>query len=117
MKEGATLTNVLPEDVFHLQRMIEFIDRIEHYVTSLEELHGSSIVQDAVIRNVELIGEAAKRISAFTKLAHQDICWGCLEVYFGIPVTSPNVDVSAVWTVISKLRELKPRIISLCNAT
>ena len=59
--------------------------------------------QDAVIRNLEVIGEAAKNVSADIRERHGSIPWKLMagmrdkmiHEYFG-------VDLQIVWTVVSK---------------
>ena len=48
----------------YLAHVIEAIERIEHYVCDMDEMTflGSKLVQDAVIRNFEIIGEACNNI-------------------------------------------------------
>ena len=48
----------------YLNHILEAIERIEEYVSELEEMAflGNKLVQDAVIRNLEVIGEASNNI-------------------------------------------------------
>lgn len=48
----------------YLAHILEAIERIEAYVSDMDELAflGSKLVQDAVIRNFEVIGEASNNI-------------------------------------------------------
>jgi uncharacterized protein with HEPN domain len=48
----------------YLDHILEAIERIEEYVADLEEMSflGNKLVQDAVIRNFEVIGEASNNI-------------------------------------------------------
>src|SRR5687767_9024198 len=63
----------------------------------------SRLLQDAVIRNFEVLGEAAKQIDQATRDAHPDVPWrriaGLRDVlihqYFG-------VDLQTVWNVIEQ---------------
>ncbi|MGO9006761.1 MAG: DUF86 domain-containing protein [Beijerinckiaceae bacterium] len=50
----------------YIEHIIEAITRIEGYVKGLdrESFVENSIVQDAVVRNIEIIGEAANNITA-----------------------------------------------------
>ncbi len=50
----------------YFEHVIGAIDRIETYVEGLDQpaFESSTLVQDAVIRNFEIIGEAASRITA-----------------------------------------------------
>ena len=52
----------LPEYLGHI---LEAIDRIERYTAGLDEVAfaQNSLVQDAVVRNFEIIGEASRNIS------------------------------------------------------
>lgn len=42
---------------------------------SREEFDSSDLLQDAVVRRLEIVGEAAARISAETRDAHPEIPW------------------------------------------
>ena len=48
----------------YLNHILEAIERIEEYVSDLDEIAflGNKLVQDAVIRNFEVIGEASNNI-------------------------------------------------------
>lgn len=48
----------------YLGHILEAIERIERYVSGLDEsaFLSSNLVQDAVIRNIEIIGEASNNI-------------------------------------------------------
>jgi uncharacterized protein with HEPN domain len=48
----------------YLDHILEAIERIEEYVSELDEMAflGNKLVQDAVIRNFEVIGEASNNI-------------------------------------------------------
>ncbi len=92
-------------DVDWLQDIIEAITRIRHYTAEmtftafLEDLK----TQDAVIRNLEIIGEATKQLSPNLRAQHDHIPWRnmagmrdkLIHDYFGV-----NFDV--VWEVISE---------------
>jgi len=53
----------------YLDDILEAIKKIEKYVKGLtfEELEKNSLVIDGVVRNLEIIGEAAKNIPASVK--------------------------------------------------
>jgi uncharacterized protein with HEPN domain len=48
----------------YLAHILESIERIQHYVTDIDELTflDSKLIQDAVIRNFEILGEASNNI-------------------------------------------------------
>lgn len=80
----------------------EAVDRIISYTSKIEYsdfLHDHK-TQDAVIRNIEILGEAAKLLTEKTKAAYPDIPWReiagtrdkLIHDYFGV-----NIDI--VWNI------------------
>ena len=57
------------DDTIYINHILDSIKKIESYTTSLsrEEFANNGMIQDAVIRNFEIIGEAAKNISLHMK--------------------------------------------------
>ncbi|MBM3709661.1 MAG: DUF86 domain-containing protein [Actinobacteria bacterium] len=78
----------------------EASDRIESYIQSMKykDFLNDTKTQDAVVRNIEIIGEAVKNLTQNFKLQHKDIDWKkiagmrdkIIHFYFGV-----NLDV--VW--------------------
>ncbi|MBP7689789.1 MAG: DUF86 domain-containing protein [Thermoflexales bacterium] len=100
-------------DRLYLIHMLECITWIESYTrdgyAAFAESHQ---IQDAVIRNFEIMGEAVKRLSPEVRDAHPGIPWrqvaGFRDVlihdYFGI-------DLDEVWGVVqTNLPQLKQQI-------
>lgn len=93
------------------------IDRIEEYTQNMNKEHFMRDIrtQDAVIRRLEVIGEAVKNIPEDFKSKYPDILWkqiaGMRDVlihgYFG-------VNLERVWAVVrSDLPKLKPKILRI----
>jgi uncharacterized protein with HEPN domain len=60
----------------YLAHILECIDRIERYTRGgREAFFREALIQDAVIRNMEIIGEAAKRVDDDYRMAHPQIPW------------------------------------------
>ena len=103
-----------PDDEIYLQNIKEAIKKINSYVNKLdfEGFKKKLIVQDAVIRQFEIIGEAAKRLSEEFKNNNANIPWKyiigmrnkLIHNYFG-------VDIDTVWeTIVKDIPNLKKEI-------
>lgn len=93
------------------------VNKIEKYTKDMtkEDLTRNELVQDAVVRNLEVIGEAVKKIPDDVRDSHRDIPWkkiaGLRDIliheYFG-------VNMNIVWDVIeNKLQPLKSAAVKL----
>ena len=77
-----------------VEDILESMNRIEEYIKniSIEEFKNSNIIFDAVIRNLEIIGEAAKNIPDEIKEQYEFVPWPrmaglrniLIHEYFGI---------------------------------
>jgi len=99
------------DPLLYVEDIVEAIERIQGYTEgmSFEDFIADQKTVDAVIRNLEIIGEAAKHIPDEFKALHPDIPWReiagmrdrLIHAYFG-------VDLSLVWhTIRSELWELE----------
>lgn len=90
------------EDVAIIQDIKEAIDRITSYTSQMgyEDFLQDYKTQDAVIRNIEILGEASKLLSNEAKEKHPNIPWKdiagtrdkLIHDYFGV-----NIDI--VWNI------------------
>jgi len=98
----------------YLNDILKAISRVENYTENLvlDDFSESNLYQDAVIRNLEIIGEAVKHIPNNLRKKYPDIEWkkiaGLRDIlahaYFGI-------DIEIVWDVIqNKIPEFKEQI-------
>ncbi len=104
-------------DKLFLEDILECIDRIENYTQNLsyDDFVEKQMVIDAVVRNLEIIGEASKNIKDDARKKYKSIPWNRMiglrniiaHGYFGI-------DLSIVWRIITKnLPDTKPAIVEM----
>ncbi len=68
---------MIKNDQVYLEHILESIGKIENFIAGLRkaEFDQNVMIQDAVIRNFEIIGEATKKISKKFSQEHQEIPW------------------------------------------
>jgi len=98
----------------YIHHILLSVDRILKFTEgqTWEDFSKSYLLQDAVIRNLEIIGEASKKVPSDYKDAHPEIEWKkmagmsdrLIHDYMG-------VDIAAVWAVDTQiLPELKRQL-------
>lgn len=66
-----------------------------------EEFFGDLQCQDAVIRRLEIIGEAARRISEETRAAYPDLPWSDMVSMRNIMIHEyDDIDLAIVWETV-----------------
>lgn len=105
------------DNTVYLRHIRDSILRIEEYLEGVteSEFKHQTMVQDAVIRQIEIIGEAVKRLSESFRGSHPSIPWSdiarmrdkLIHDYFG-------VDIEKVWlTATEDIPHLKAEIDNL----
>ena len=86
----------------HLRDILERILRIEEFTAGGQEaFYQSLLIQDAVIRGFEVIGEAVKHLSPELKQAHPGIPWRQIAGFRDVLIHDyGDVDVEEVWDVV-----------------
>ena len=100
----------MKDDGLYLQHMRERCGRIARFIAPGKAAFlESEEIQDAVIRNIEVIGEAAKRVSSETRSQLSQLDWkricGMRDVLIHDYI---GVDLEEVWNVaVSRIPELQ----------
>jgi uncharacterized protein with HEPN domain len=92
------------DDTVFLQHILDAIQRTRQHLrdVSQEQFWQNDLVQDAVIRQLEIIGEASRNLSDDLRSAHSQVPWGqiiglrnkLIHAYF-------SVDLSIVWEIVN----------------
>lgn len=109
----------MKDDKVFIDHILESINAIEDFSKGLtkEELKSNRMKQSAIVREIEIIGEAAKNISKNLKNKYPEIKWqdiiGTRDIithhYFGL-------DLDIIWDIINKdIKILKKQIIAIKN--
>ena len=98
----------------YLQDILEAIIRIEEYTEKMEfsDFDGSKITKDAVLRNLEMIGEAASQLPFEVTAKYTSIPWRDIK---GFRIVAAhhywNINLERIWDIIEhKLSDLKKEI-------
>jgi len=102
----------------YLRDILDRITRIERYIAGGKEAFlADTLIQDGIIRNFEVIGEAAKHLSNEVKEKYPHVPWKeiagmrdkMIHDYLG-------VDLELVWKIATeKLPELKNTVEKILN--
>lgn len=101
----------------YLGHILQAIERIEEYVSDMDEMAflNSKLVQDAVIRNIEIIGEASnniQRVDPAFAAQHDHIPWLVMYVMRNrVSHGYDKVDLEIVWkTICNDLPDLYKQV-------
>ncbi|PIU73353.1 hypothetical protein CO009_02765 [Candidatus Shapirobacteria bacterium CG_4_8_14_3_um_filter_35_11] len=106
---------IMKTDFVYLQQINDFINEIESYIGNIgfDDFAQSGLLQDAVVRKIELIGESAKRLSLNFWKKYKN------ELPLAQAVSTRNrmihqyddIDLKIVWnTIKNDLPDLKKKI-------
>jgi len=106
---------IMKTDFVYLQQINDFINEIESYIGNIgfDDFAQSGLLQDAVVRKIELIGKSAKRLSLNFWKKYKN------ELPLAQAVSTRNrmihqyddIDLKIVWnTIKNDLPDLKKKI-------
>ena len=108
------------DDSVYLHHIIDAFVQIEHYTegVSHEEFLHNRLIQDGVIRQLEVMGEAARNLSEDLRNEHPQIPWRqmiglrnrMIHAYF-------NVDLQIIWEIVQgDIPDLKQKMKQILDA-
>ena len=104
------------DDAVYIEHMLTCIDRVLDYIgNDKEAFYQSTLVQDAVIRNLQIMAESSQRMSDDLKSQFPSIPWREIAGFRNILVHDYlGIDCDAIWSVVEQdLPELKKVLLSI----
>ena len=87
----------------YIAHMLDCIHRIDEYVESKTQFYESRLVQDAVVRNLQVMAESSQRLSEEIKTQYLSIPWKNISGFRNILVHDYlGVDLDMIWSVVEQ---------------
>ncbi|MFO8234481.1 MAG: DUF86 domain-containing protein [Bacteroidales bacterium] len=107
----------MKDDRIYIDHIQESIDKIEQYLSGkdYDAFSKNSLIQDAIVRQLEIIGEATKRISGKLKEDNPHVPWSDMAGMRDVLIHDYiDVDLDIVWKTASEsIIELKKLLNSI----
>jgi len=103
----------------YLEEILECIANIRDYTkTGRESFFASRMMQDAVIRNIEIIGEATRNVPEELKATESAVPWRNIAAMRNLLIHRYfRIDLDRVWDVVQRdLDELEAAVKRLLSA-
>jgi uncharacterized protein with HEPN domain len=99
-------------DIQALRDILFNIDRALGFpITSFEAFAETDYLQDALLRCLEVMGEATKRLSAGCRASHPEIPWRAMAGLRDVLIHAyDKVDLQEVWQAYRQLTGLRQKI-------
>jgi uncharacterized protein with HEPN domain len=95
----------MKEDKLYLIHINECIERIERYVgqRGRPAFMESTLIQDAVLRNLQTLAESTQRLSDASQAAHPEVAWYRIAGFRNVLVHDYlGVDLDRVWLIVER---------------
>ena len=94
----------MKDDRVYFEHILLCIEKIEDYTKMDKSLYmESTIIQDAVVRNLQVLAESTQRISDKVKTNYPDTEWQAISGFRNILVHDYlGLDLRLIWSVVEK---------------
>jgi uncharacterized protein with HEPN domain len=95
----------MKDDKLYLIHIGECIERVETYVGEggKDLFMASTLIQDAVLRNLQTLAESTQRLSNSLKAAHPEVEWYKIAGFHNVLVHDYlGVDLERVWLMVER---------------
>jgi len=103
----------MKDDRVYFEHILLCIEKIEEY-TKMDQssFMESTVIQDAVVRNLQVLAESTQRISDRVKTSYPDTEWQAISGFRNILVHDYlGLDLKLIWSVVERrLPTLRPEI-------
>jgi len=95
----------MKDDKLYLIHIDECLERIDSYIKDIDKktFMDSTLIQDAVVRNLQTMSESTQRLSDNLKEGHSEIDWFKISGFRNVLVHDYlGVDIERIWTILIK---------------
>jgi uncharacterized protein with HEPN domain len=93
----------MKDDRVYLEHVRDALGRIERYTAGGEQhFLAETLIQDAVLRNLQTLAESTQRISEDRKLRHPSVDWRAISGFRNVIVHNYlGISAARVWQVVT----------------
>lgn len=94
----------MKDESVYLRHILDAIKKIQSYTTGgRKEFFQNTLIQDAVIRNLEIIGEAVRNLSVEFRRRHPEVPWRSITALRNVLIHEYfGVELEIVWRVVQR---------------
>ena len=102
-------------DQLRLSDILERIDRIlQATAEGRSSFEGSDVIQDAVIRNLEVIGEASAQLSPEVRRKFPEVPWRAMVGFRNLASHAYwKIEPARIWAIIEMLPKTRTQVASI----